>query len=151
MYPTRVIAPEFLHHICVAAAKLQIYCNSCFVGSQQPKMCGFLSSSSNFVLSFPSCDTVDAVQDRPFKCSQCPSAFSRKPYLDIHMRVTLKVLSPEAFSWNDFFPIFLKTHTGERPFQCEICLKRLIEFSGLPTMSWSFSLLIFQGSAKSRL
>lgn len=52
---------------------------------------------------------MDAVQDRPFQCEQCPSAFSRKPYLDIHMR----------------------THTGERPFECDICHKRFTQKSSL--------------------
>lgn len=33
----------------------------------------------------------DHIQDRPFQCSQCPSAFSRRPYLDIHMRVIFQV------------------------------------------------------------
>lgn len=53
------------------------------------------------------CPTV--VQDRPFQCEQCPAAFARKPYLDIHMR----------------------THTGERPFECDVCLKRFTQKSSL--------------------
>lgn len=49
------------------------------------------------------------VQDRPYQCEQCPAAFSRRPYLEIHMR----------------------THTGERPFTCDICLKRFTQKSSL--------------------
>ena len=49
------------------------------------------------------------MQDRPFQCEQCPASFSRKPYLDIHMR----------------------THTGERSFECDVCLKRFTQKSSL--------------------
>lgn len=49
------------------------------------------------------------VQERPFQCDQCPAAFARKPYLDIHAR----------------------THTGERPFECDVCLKRFTQKSSL--------------------
>lgn len=49
------------------------------------------------------------VQGRPFQCVQCPAAFCRKPYLDIHMRI----------------------HTGERPFQCELCMKSFTQKSSL--------------------
>ncbi|KAF9416795.1 hypothetical protein HW555_005925 [Spodoptera exigua] len=48
---------------------------------------------------------LGAVQGRPFACGQCPAAFARRPYLDIHMR----------------------THTGERPYQCDACLKRFTQ------------------------
>lgn len=41
----------------------------------------------------------------------CDAAFCRKPYLEVHMR----------------------THTGERPFQCELCLKRFTQKSSLNT------------------
>lgn len=52
---------------------------------------------------------LGAVQGRPFACGQCPAAFARRPYLDIHMR----------------------THTGERPYQCDACLKRFTQKSSL--------------------
>lgn len=41
----------------------------------------------------------------------CEAAFCRKPYLEVHMR----------------------THTGERPFQCDLCLKRFSQKSSLNT------------------
>lgn len=52
---------------------------------------------------------LGAVQGRPFACGQCPAAFARRFYLDIHMR----------------------THTGERPYQCDACLKRFTQKSSL--------------------
>lgn len=52
---------------------------------------------------------LGAVQGRPYACGQCPAAFARRPYLDIHMR----------------------THTGERPYQCDACLKRFTQKSSL--------------------
>lgn len=52
---------------------------------------------------------LGAVQGRPYTCGQCPAAFARRPYLDIHMR----------------------THTGERPYQCDACLKRFTQKSSL--------------------
>lgn len=41
----------------------------------------------------------------------CDAAFCRKPYLEVHMR----------------------THTGERPFQCDVCNKRFSQKSSLNT------------------
>ncbi|XP_058462476.1 zinc finger protein 260-like isoform X2 [Malaya genurostris] len=41
----------------------------------------------------------------------CEAAFCRKPYLEVHMR----------------------THTGERPFSCDVCLKRFSQKSSLNT------------------
>lgn len=41
----------------------------------------------------------------------CDAAFCRKPYLEVHMR----------------------THTGERPFQCDLCMKRFSQKSSLNT------------------
>lgn len=41
----------------------------------------------------------------------CDSAFCRKPYLEVHMR----------------------THTGERPFSCDLCAKRFSQKSSLNT------------------
>lgn len=46
-----------------------------------------------------------------FDFKVCEAAFCRKPYLEVHMR----------------------THTGERPFQCELCLKRFSQKSSLNT------------------
>lgn len=40
---------------------------------------------------------------------ECPAAFTCKPYLEIHMR----------------------THTGERPFECDVCYKRFTQKSTL--------------------
>lgn len=41
----------------------------------------------------------------------CGASFCRKPYLEVHVR----------------------THTGERPFQCELCMKRFSQKSSLNT------------------
>lgn len=41
----------------------------------------------------------------------CDAAFCRKPYLEVHMR----------------------THTGERPFECDLCMKRFSQKSSLNT------------------
>lgn len=46
------------------------------------------------------------------ECLQmCEASFCRKPYLEVHMR----------------------THTGERPYQCEVCQKRFTQKSSLNT------------------
>lgn len=47
--------------------------------------------------------------NKPFSCGECPSSFTRKPYLDIHMRI----------------------HTGERPYECDICSKKFTQKSTL--------------------
>lgn len=59
----------------------------------------------------------ESIQDRPFHCSQCPSTFSRKPYLDIHMRVSFSFPSYLRLFDYSFFHVF-QIHTGEKP--CEI-------------------------------
>lgn len=52
---------------------------------------------------------VTAGPSRP--ADVCEAAFCRKPYLEVHMR----------------------THTGERPFSCDVCLKRFSQKSSLNT------------------
>lgn len=51
------------------------------------------------------------LSDLVFRQQVCDAAFCRKPYLEVHMR----------------------THTGERPFQCDLCLKRFSQKSSLNT------------------
>lgn len=44
------------------------------------------------------CSKTSAVQGRPYQCTQCPAAFCRKPYLDIHTRIHTGRFLLERFS-----------------------------------------------------
>lgn len=72
--------------------------------------------SRNFVCKKRACVSYIIASNwrKSIYCSNfqiCEAAFCRKPYLEVHMR----------------------THTGERPFQCDICMKRFSQKSSLNT------------------
>ncbi|KAH8282673.1 hypothetical protein KR054_009077, partial [Drosophila jambulina] len=66
---------------------------------------------------------------QPFKCTYCPSSYSRKANLNVHLRTHTGELPYEcsfcekSFNQRQFLKDHLRIHTGERPHKCPQCEK----------------------------
>uniref|UniRef100_A0A8C5H0R6 C2H2-type domain-containing protein n=2 Tax=Gouania willdenowi TaxID=441366 RepID=A0A8C5H0R6_GOUWI len=92
-----------------------------------------ISSTS---LSSASKQRVDT-GEKPFECYFCRKCFTRKAYLQSHMKVhtgenlfKCEVCS-KCFYEKVNLKKHMKTHTGEKPFKCDVCSKCFLQKSDL--------------------
>ncbi|GBP16751.1 Zinc finger protein 717 [Eumeta japonica] len=83
------------------------------------------------------------VQGRPYQCTECPAAFTCKPYLEIHSRTHTGErpfqcdVCYKCFTQKSTLNIHKRIHTGERPYACDICQKRFAVKSYVTAHRWS--------------
>lgn len=65
--------------------------------------------------------------DKPYKCSECPSAFKKAHNLKVHLRIHTGESPyqcqecPAAFKSAGNLKTHMRVHTGEKPYQCSNC------------------------------